>query len=125
MDHQQPAASPSRPAESPAAPGLVPSDTEALLAFAPVPVRARRDGWTPARQRRYVLALAATGHAGRAAALAGMSPQSACALRRRPGAESFARACAAAWFLAAERPRAEARGPGAESPMATATFRTL
>jgi len=105
-----------------AAPSRLPAD---LLAFDPVPLRGRRDGWTIERQRRYVRALAATGHAGRAAALAGMSPQSACALRRRPGAGSFACACAAAWFLAAERPRAGARGPDAETPMATATFRTL
>lgn len=92
-----------------------------LLTFAPVPLRARRDGWTPERQRRYVLALAATGHGGRAAALVGLSPQSACALSRRPGAEGFSRACAAARFLAAEPPRAE-RATLPETPWALRTF---
>jgi hypothetical protein len=84
----------------------IPPHILALLAFAPVPLRARRDGWTVARQRRYVLALAVTGHGGRAAALVGMTAQSACALRRRPGAESFTRACETAWRLAAQRRRA-------------------
>jgi hypothetical protein len=74
-----------------------------LLEFSPVPVRARRDGWTPARQRRYVAALAETGHGGKAAAAVGMSEQSACRLRRRPDAADFARACADAWRLARRR----------------------
>ncbi len=62
-------------------PRRIPAHLLALLAFAPVPRRARRDGWTPERQRRYVLALAATGQGGGAAALVGMGPQSACAAR--------------------------------------------
>ncbi|MDQ8755497.1 hypothetical protein RCO27_04580 [Sphingosinicella sp. LHD-64] len=101
--------------QHPDPPPRIPAHLLALLTFAPVPLRARRDGWTPARQRCYVLALAATGHGGRAAALARMTPQSACALRRRPGAEGFARACAAALFLAAEPPGAE-RGDPARKP---------
>lgn len=76
--------------------------------FTPVPVRARRDGWTPERQFAYVVALAETGHGGLAAEAVGMSEQSACRLRRRPGAAEFNRLCAAAWQLAKRR-RARAR----------------
>lgn len=36
-------------------------------AFTPVPVRARRDGWTPARQFRFIAMLAETGSPARAA----------------------------------------------------------
>lgn len=64
-----------------------------LFAFSPVPVRARIDGWTLARQRRFVLALLASGHASRAAAAVGMTVQSAARLRRRPDAAEFDRAC--------------------------------
>lgn len=73
-----------------------------IHSFTPVPLRARRDGWTVERQRRFVAALARAGCVGRAAAAAGMSRESAYRLRRRPGAESFA----AAWdSIMAARPR--------------------
>jgi hypothetical protein len=62
-------------------------------AFTPVPVRSRRDGWTPERQRAFIAALAASQCIHRAAAAAGMSRESAYRLRARAGAESFA----AAW----------------------------
>jgi hypothetical protein len=75
----------------------------ASLDFAPVVLRYRRDGWTPARQRFYVAALAATGHAGKAARAVGMTEQSAARLRRRPEAAQFAAACAAAFALARRR----------------------
>lgn len=68
--------------------------------FTPVPLRARRDGWTAERQFAYVVALAEFGHGGRAAQAVGMSAQSACRLRRRPGAAAFNRLCSAAWLLA-------------------------
>ena len=71
--------------------------------FTPVPLRARRDGWTPERQFAYVVALAEFGHGGRAAQAVGMSEQSACRLRRRPGAAAFNRLCSAAWLLAKQR----------------------
>jgi hypothetical protein len=77
-------------------------------AFTPVPVRYRKDGWTPERQRLYVAVLARTGHAGKAARAVGMTEQSAAKLRRRPGAASFDAACAAA-FLGARRRWAQAR----------------
>lgn len=64
--------------------------------FTPVPLRARRDGWTPERQFGYLVMLAECGHHGRAAKAVGMSQQSAARLRRRPEAEAFDRLCSAA-----------------------------
>jgi hypothetical protein len=66
-----------------------------LPEFTPVPLRARRDGWTPERQFAYVVALAAFGHGGRAAHAVEMTEQSACRLRRRPGAAAFNWLCEA------------------------------
>lgn len=63
------------------------------LAFTPVPVRARRDGWTPARQHGFILRLALSGCVIRAAAGVGMTKVGAYQLRDRTGAESFT----AAW----------------------------
>jgi hypothetical protein len=63
------------------------------LAFAPVPVRARRDGWTAERQKWFILRLALGGCVSVAARGVGMARKSAYRLRERPGAESFA----AAW----------------------------
>jgi hypothetical protein len=60
------------------------------LAFAPVPVRARRDGWTKERQQGFILRLALCGCVTRAARGVGMTKASAYRLRERPGAESFA-----------------------------------
>jgi len=71
--------------------------------FTPVPLRARRDGWTPERQFAYVAALAEFGHGGRAAEAVGMTEQSACRLRRRPGAAAFNGLCEAAWLQAKQR----------------------
>jgi len=59
-------------------------------------LRARVDGWTPERQRAFVEHLAETLCPETAAALVGMTVQSARALRRRPGAEGFNAACDAA-----------------------------
>ena len=78
---------------TPAPPEAAPS----RLDFTPVPVAARRDGWTPRRQRDFIRALAAGSSTSHAARAVGMSKQSAYKLRERPGAESFA----AAWDAAA------------------------
>lgn len=71
--------------------------------FDPVPVRARRDGWTPERQRAFIAALRATRSISKAARAVGMSRKSAYRLRDRPDAQSFA----AAWdeAFAARPPR--------------------
>lgn len=64
--------------------------------LAPVPVRARRDGWTPDRQAAFLEALRACRSPTRAAAAVGMSREGAYALRRRPDAAAFAYAWDAA-----------------------------
>lgn len=79
--------------------------------FDPVPVRARRDGWTPERQRAFIAWLARGLRPGRAAGWLGMSRKSAYALRSRAGAEEFAAAWDAAVAIAGRR-RIEARAPG-------------
>lgn len=68
------------------------------LAFDPVPsARNRHDGWTPERQRAFILALAQLGLIGAAARSVGMSRKSAYALLKRAGPDSsFARAWEAA-----------------------------
>lgn len=57
--------------------------------FAPVPVRARRDGWTVARQRGFVRALGEGLSAAAAARAVGMSVRSVERLRERPHAALF------------------------------------
>jgi hypothetical protein len=63
------------------------------LAFVPVPVRPRSDGWTPQRQLAFILRLALIGGVAAAAKAVGMSRESAYRLRQHPGGASFA----AAW----------------------------
>jgi hypothetical protein len=76
--------------------------------FEPVMLRSRIDGWTPEKQREYVEALADSGSARHAAALVGMSEQSAARLRRRADARSFDLACEAAMRHGARRLRSVA-----------------
>ncbi|WP_299328839.1 hypothetical protein [Parasphingopyxis sp.] len=54
-----------------------------------MPLRARRDGWTPLRQAEFIGYLAETRCVKRAAARVGMSRESAYRLRRKAGAEPF------------------------------------
>ena len=74
-----------------------------LPSFTPVPLRARRDGWTPERQRAFIQALRDTRCIAQAAAAVGMARETAYRLRERPGAASFA----AAWDAAFAAPRLE------------------
>ncbi|MBD3728665.1 MAG: hypothetical protein IE933_03070 [Sphingomonadales bacterium] len=60
--------------------------------FRPVPLRARRDGWSEGRQCGFLALLYCTGSVGAAARGVGMSRTSAYRLRARAGAESFAQA---------------------------------
>jgi hypothetical protein len=99
-------------------------EPSSALHFTPLRLRPRIDGWTPDRQRLYVAAIAATGRADRAAALCGMSGQTAARLRHRPDAASFSAACCAAFGFAKRLRRARlAKGskgsdaPGGFSPM--------
>ena len=64
--------------------------------FCPVPVRARSDGWTVARQADFLGMRAETGSVMGACEAVGMSRNSAYRLRRMAGADSFA----AAWDAA-------------------------
>jgi hypothetical protein len=52
-------------------------------------LRARRDGWTPERQQRFLAALAQLQCVTAAAAAAGMSVRSAYRLRRHPAGLAF------------------------------------
>jgi hypothetical protein len=61
-------------------------------AFAPVAVRYRHDGWTPAKQTAFIEALADTACIVEAAARVGMSAESAYRLRRHAGATAFVNA---------------------------------
>ena len=81
----------------------IPVAAEDLPAFASVPVKYRHDGWTPARQKAFIGALADTGSVSRAARYVNMSPEGAYYLRRRPGSESFRRAWEAALDLGGQR----------------------
>lgn len=85
-------------------------DDSDLLAFTPVPVRFRADGWTPRKQYFFILGLARGFTPARAAALLGMTRKTAYELRNKPGAEGFAAAWAAAVARARQR-RMAARGP--------------
>lgn len=81
-----------------------PEDEDALPAFTPVPLaRSRHDGWTPERQRGFIAALAESGIVAKAARAVGMGARSAYRLRRRVGAESFARAWDMVEYEARER----------------------
>ena len=71
--------------------------------FEPAPVRYRRDGWTPEKQREFVEALADTGLIREAAARVGMTEQSVSRLRRRADARAFDLACEAALRPGARR----------------------
>jgi len=62
-------------------------------AFVPVPLRYRRDGWTPGRQADFLGHLAETLSVAAAARHVGMTRESAYRLREKEGAASFA----AAW----------------------------
>ena len=74
------------------------------LAFAPVPTAStRHDGWTPERQKRFIVALAAMGVVAAAARAVGKSATAAYKLRDRPGAEDFASAWDTAMAMAQDR----------------------
>jgi hypothetical protein len=91
------------PTPSPDPPTPYEAAAEVIAAFPPARPRARADGWTPERQRRFCEILAECGIVRDAAKAVGMTPQSAYELKRRPEGKGFALAWAAALLLA--RPR--------------------
>ena len=79
------------------------------IAFTPVPrQRARRNGWSPERQKLFLFALSRCGSVARSARAAGKSPRSAYQLLHAPGADSFAQAWDEAIEEGIERVRADA-----------------
>jgi hypothetical protein len=78
-------------------------DAENDLAFAPVPVRYRYDGWTPDKQLEFIERLADCGCVEEAAQAVGMSRTTAYGLRRRPDAQAFRLAWDAAMDTAVAR----------------------
>lgn len=74
------------------------------LDFKPVPVKGRRDGWTPPIQKAFILALAAGLGASGAARAVGRTRQTAYRLRERPDAADFAAAWDRALHFARLRP---------------------
>ena len=75
-----------------------PAPSSAPIDFTPAAIRARRDGWTPERQRAFIAALALRPSVTAAATSVGLSARSAYKLRGKAGAEGFA----AAWDRAIE-----------------------
>lgn len=81
----------------PAAPGQIPQ-------FTAVPRGCQRhDGWTEARQRRFIEALSVTGSVKAAAHRVNMTPEGAYLLRRHPQAASFRKAWEAALALGVQQ----------------------
>ncbi|HEX6375783.1 MAG TPA: hypothetical protein VFZ91_08675 [Allosphingosinicella sp.] len=76
-----------------------------VIAFTPVPLRHRADGWTRELQLRFIVALSQGLKPGQAARSVGKNRQNAYALRKCLGAESFA----AAWDAAVAYARRDAR----------------
>jgi hypothetical protein len=77
---------------------------DSLLSFTPVPVRARRDGWDPARQMTFIAYLRVTGCVDEACRRVRRSRESAYKLCRRPDAAGFRAAWDAALAGAASAP---------------------
>ena len=91
---------PSRRTSAVAFTDLPPEPDDPLLGFAPYVHRApRRNSITPARQRDFIAALAASGIVTQAARSIGASLEALYRLRHQPGAEGFA----AAWEAALDR----------------------
>ncbi len=81
----------------------------ALPEFTPVPRKVQRhDGWTPARQKAVIEALADTGCVAIACRMVNMSQPSYYQLRRQPGATSFRAAADAAQTLGLQVAKDEA-----------------
>jgi hypothetical protein len=80
--------------------GEAPGEDDPLLGFAPfMHVAPRGNSITPARQRAFIAALAASGIVTQAARVVGVSLEALYRLRNRPGAQGFAQA----WDEAVDR----------------------
>jgi hypothetical protein len=91
------------PHSAPSLPTPYEAAATVIAGFPPARPRARLDGWTPQKQRAFCEALADTGVVRDAAALVGMTPQSAYQLKRRAEGRGFSLAWNAALLLARQR----------------------
>jgi hypothetical protein len=90
-------------------PDAAEEDQSPEIHFIPVPrLRMRRNGWSPARQRAFIAALAGCGSVARAARAVGMTSRSAYRLMDADGADSFAAAWDEAIEAGIERVRTDA-----------------
>jgi hypothetical protein len=89
--------------------------------FDPIPLRYRRDGFTPERQRGLIVALARSGSLGEACREVGLSLESAYRLYRHPAAASFRRA----WDAALAGARAAVANPPATASRTVSTSSTF
>jgi hypothetical protein len=80
------------PYSSNLAPDTDDAEDPPLIAFEPVPLRSRHDGWTVDKQYAFIQALAETGIVEEACRRVGMSRTSADKLRSRPSGTHFRRA---------------------------------
>lgn len=88
-----------------APPNAAPTEPpEDLLLFTPVPTPSRVTGWTSDKQIAFIESLRRTGVIAKAARSVGMSASAAYQLRKRAGAEGFARA----WDCALEEAQCRA-----------------
>jgi hypothetical protein len=92
-----------RPTKRPGLPAPPREERPPLPEFVPVPRKYRHDGWTPARQKAFIEALADCGSVTRAAAMVNMAQANCYTLRRAPGAEGFRRAWDAALDFGVKR----------------------
>jgi len=101
-------------------------EVEALLRFAPVVRKCvRHDGWLPARQREFIIALTVLGHAEQSAIAVGGTMSGAYKLRSADGGEEFAAAWDAALALHHRRnPRPEPKGRPSRGEIQSGTGRT-
>lgn len=100
-------------------PADAPRTRRCIPAFHPVPVAARKDGWTPSRQADFIGLLAQTRSVEAACRAIGMGRESAYRLRKRHGAAGFA----AAWDAALGKPHSRVDLSSAKSTGLLVSYR--
>lgn len=101
-------------------PADAPEVRRRIPAFHPVPVGARRDGWTPSRQAAFIGLLAQHRSVEAACRALSMGKESAYRLRKRAGAAGFA----AAWHAALGKPHLPVDLSSAKSTGLAAAYRS-
>ena len=101
-------------------PADAPQVRRRIPAFHPVPVGARKDGWTPSRQAEFIGMLTETRSVEAACRAISMGRESAYRLRKRPGAAGLA----AAWDTALGKPHRPVDLASAKSTGLDAEYRS-